>query len=141
MSEEQKEKQLIALREKRQIISDELLQLQKDKNAAQKKVDSIKKKMGQRVEAIKNISFSIGQLKGEYKRDANLSGKVSDHAIVRYLERYKGVDILATVMEILEHPDRRYSGDMVTTVYKDDATDHEVKDKIKLIKMRNKRTQ
>ena len=67
MSEEQKEKQLIALREKRQVLSDELLQLQKDKNSAQKKVDR--------------------------------------------------------------------------TVYKDDVSDHEVKDKIKLIKMRNKRTQ
>lgn len=126
------------LRGKRQALADSLLEYQEKKKLYTKNIHSINKKMKNTVGKIKQYSYEIGCLKGEYNGE-NASGKVSDHAIVRYLERYKGINMLDVVNEILEHPDRKYSRDTVTTIYSEDSDDS-VKKMIKMVKMRNKKT-
>ena len=137
-----KEQTLIELRAKRQVLADYLVSRKTDKDKATRKLQLINKDMKETVEKIKNISYAIGQINGEYNRAKDMSGKVSDHAIVRYLERYKGINMMDVVTEILEHPDRKYSGDMVVSIYKEDedlTTDKSVKDQLRIIKFREKK--
>lgn len=138
MSEDD-EKKIQALVEKRRILSEELLSLQKSRDNHKRKIEAANKRMTVLSEQIKSASFEIGRLKGEYGRSGDMSMRVSDHAIVRYLERYRGIDMLEVISEILEHPDRRYSGDVVTTVYADDPGTPEINNHIKMIKFRNKK--
>lgn len=133
-----KEQKLQELRDNRKTLSDELLRKQKEREKHTRSISKINKEMAELVKKIKSISFEIGKIKGEYNSREGVSEKVSDHAIVRYLERYRNIDMLEVVSEILEHPDRRYSGDVVTTVYADDEQMPGKKD-LKMIKFRNKK--
>ena len=133
----EKEAKIDELIQKRALFVEELNALKLEKNEAMKVAGNIKNKMVRKMNAIKDVSAKIGTLKGEYS-GKQISAKVSDHAIVRYLERYKGIDMFETVNEILEHPDRRYRGDMVTTIYAETEPDQDLKDISKTIRLAKK---
>ena len=87
------------------------------RNKAVRVVEVLNKKVNAQAAKIRSYSSEIGMIKTGEKK-----GKVTDHAIVRYLERYKDFDIESIANEILEHPDAKYNdAGLVSTVFKEDA--------------------
>ena len=133
------ENKIEELIQRRKKISDDVLLLQKKRENYQKEIFIINQQMRDKCASMKDISLNIGKLKGEYNKSEKTSARVSDHAIIRYLERYKGIDIIATVNEILEHPDRKEADNgVITTVYHETEGTPDIKTQLKLIKFKNK---
>lgn len=114
---DEKEKRIEALRAKRHEATIKLSEMVKERNKAQRTFQNWNKKVQAQATLIRSFSREIGMIKTGEKQ-----GKVTDHAIVRYLERYKGVDIEQIANEILEHPDAKVNeSGLVSTVFKEDA--------------------
>ena len=114
---DEKEARIQVLRDKRLEATKELELLVKERNKAVRALGSCNKKVQAQAAKIRAFSAEIGMIKTGEKK-----GKVTDHAIVRYLERYKGVDIESIANEILEHPDSKFNDSgLVSTVFADDA--------------------
>lgn len=105
------------LRDKRLAATVELENMVKERNKAVRTLASWNKKVQAQASKIRSFSAEIGMIKTGEKK-----GKVTDHAIVRYLERYKGYDIEGVANEILEHPHAKFNDSgLVSTVFEDDV--------------------
>lgn len=68
----------------------------------------IKKEINQRTDKIMAINKELNRLGGQIFDMKNEDGEtphITDHAVVRYLERVKGMDIWALKAEIVSHTD------------------------------------
>lgn len=114
---DEKEARIQILRDKRLAATKELEAMVKERNKAVRALSSWNKKVQTQAAKIRAFSAEIGMIKTGEKK-----GKVTDHAIVRYLERYKNFDIEQIANEILEHPDAKFNeSGLVSTVFTDDA--------------------
>ncbi len=114
---DEKEARIQILRDKRLDATKELEAMVKERNKAVRALSSWNKKVQTQAAKIRAFSAEIGMIKTGEKK-----GKVTDHAIVRYLERYKNFDIEQIANEILEHPDAKFNeSGLVSTVFTDDA--------------------
>lgn len=115
---DENERRIQNLRDKRTQATIELSGLAKEKAAAQRQLDGLNKKVNNKATQIRAYSAEIGAIKTGEKK-----AKVTDHAIVRYLERYKNFDIESIANEILEHPDAKLNNSgIVSTVFKEEPS-------------------
>lgn len=131
---DENERRIQVLQEKRRLATIELNEIVKQRKKAMAVVSKINNEAKQQAAKIRSYSAEIGMIKTGEKK-----GKVTDHAIVRYLERYKEFDVEAIANEILEHPDAKFNEmGLVSTVYKqDEPMSKDVADILKLAKMKN----
>lgn len=121
------------LRTKRLTATIELNELVKGRNKAVSAVKRWNQKVQVQAQKIRSYSAQIGMIRTGEKK-----GKVTDHAIVRYLERYKDFDIESIANEILEHPDAKFNDSgLVSTVFEDEAPmSKEASDILRLAKLK-----
>lgn len=131
--QDENERRIQILQEKRRLATIELNEIVKERKKAMSAVNKINNQAKQKAAQVRSYSAEIGMIKTGEKK-----GKVTDHAIVRYLERYKNFDVEAIANEILEHPDAKFNEmGLVSTVYRqDEPMSKDVADVLKLAKMK-----
>jgi hypothetical protein len=100
----------------RQLL-DEMEPVRKERNKLDNKLRKLNAK-----------AHSVGMAIYDMKHNGN-TPEITDHAIVRYLERVKGVDILELKLAVAEHKNAQRVGNVIVTVNADDpvtdlATEH-----------------
>lgn len=99
-----REKKIKAYREERTALDDELRTLNHRRS-----------KIGKRKKAIANAIYDLLHENGEVP-------SVTDHAIVRYLERIQGVDIQQLKIDVANHKQAERQGNVIVTVNEDLAS-------------------
>lgn len=96
--------------------------LQKEHSKLSSRKKALKSQMGNITEEISKINKELNRLGGQIFDIKNEDGEtphITDHAVVRYLERVKGVDIWALKAEIVAHSDAVRINNVIVTVNED----------------------
>lgn len=83
-----------------------------------KTLNNRRKKISQKLRNISNAIYDLLHESGEVP-------SVTDHAVVRYLERVKGMDIRMLKVEIANHKQSHREGNVIVTVMDDYHTNEE----------------
>lgn len=100
-----------------------LEELQEQHRELSMKKKRLKKKLSQVTNSISQVNKELNQLGGQILDLKNLDGDtphITDHAVVRYLERVKGVNIWEIKAEIVQHKDAIKVENTIVTVNGDE---------------------
>ncbi|UNQ40937.1 hypothetical protein MPC38_06715 [Prescottella equi] len=100
---------------------EKLVAAQREHRALLSEVEELraqKKPLDNRLRTLNSRLHRLGQRIYDLKHDGN-TPEVTDHALVRYLERVKGVDIKELKVEVAQHKQAHKVGNVIVTVNSD----------------------
>jgi hypothetical protein len=112
--EEEREKKLNILQEKHRRLLQERIPLVEDFKKKSKILDKARRLMDAKSKELRDVGGQIYDMKHN-----GSSPHVTDHAVVRYLERVDGVDIWDLRHKVAEHSQAVREGNVIVTVNED----------------------
>lgn len=114
MTDEKRNKKLDLLQTKHRQLVAERIPLAEDAKAKQKIANKATKLVQEKTREIHEVGQQIFDMK-----HGGATPHVTDHAVVRYLERVKGVDIWKLKEEVSLHKDAVREGNVIVTINED----------------------